>query len=52
MGIVNEKLLAEYGRASIDLEVAQAKFNAIKEEIVKVINAPNSEPNEEIKGDK
>jgi len=43
MGIVSEKLLAEYGKASIELEIAQNKFNNIKEEIVKVINTPNPE---------
>lgn len=35
---MDTELLAEYGRASINLEIAQAEYNRVKQKVVEEIN--------------
>ena len=42
----NDKLYADYGRAMIELEIAQLRVNQIKQQLVEALNRPPVEKKE------
>lgn len=48
LALDNKDLLAEYGRANLELEIAQNKYNEIKRKVIEALNQPKeAEPTKE-----